>query len=106
MLTTPDVLVDAGSMAGNITSSSQQLTNIFGYSVQAVYTGSPVGTIKLQASLDRTTWNDVSNSSTAISAAGSTLWNISDVQYPYLRVVYTRDSGSGVLTVKFFGKGF
>lgn len=106
MLTTPDILLSSVSMGADITSDSQQLTNMFGFSIQAVYTGSPVGALKLEASLDKVTWNDVEDSSVSITDAGSTLWNVSEVQYPYVRVFYDFTSGSGSLTAKFFGRGF
>lgn len=106
MRVTPDVLLNAVSMSQSQSSSSQQLNQMFAFSVQAVFTGSPVGTAKLQASLDGTTWTDIEDSSDEIAAAGNILWNVADVGYPYMRFVYTRTSGSGALTVKFFGRGF
>lgn len=87
--------------------------------IQLVYTGTPAGTFKLQASCDKgninggqarsstsqqagvTNWTDTSTNSGAISAAGSTLFNVADPGYQWLRVVWTA-SGTGttpVLTV-------
>lgn len=101
-----DVFLDAGSMAGNLTSEIINLEHISAVAISAVYTGSPVGTVKVQRSNDQVTWDDVPSSSTAVSAAGTTSWDIWVVPYPYARVVYTRTSGTGSLTVKAYGKGF
>lgn len=107
MLTTPVDLVTAASMGADIESASQQTTNMFGFSIQAVYAGSsPTGSLKLQGSLDQVTWNDIDDYSESISQDGSALWNVTDAMYPYVRVFYDYTSGTGVLDVKFFGKGF
>lgn len=105
----------------NITSQALQLYSMLGFSIQIVFTGTPTGTLKLQGSSDPvpqadpnslvpTNWTDINNSSQAISAAGSFLWNVSDVQYNYVRLVYT-DGSSGMSTAVvtsaiFNGKGF
>lgn len=82
--------------------------------IQLVFTGSPVGSFKLQASCDEprdsattpslvaagvTNWTDISGSSVSISAAGDIMWNIENPGYNFIRVVWTRTSGSGSLTV-------
>lgn len=86
--------------------------------VQLVYTGTPAGSFKLQGSCDKgnpnaqarsstsqqagvTNWTDLGVSSGAISAAGSTLFNVIDPGYNWIRVVWTK-TGAGttpVLTV-------
>lgn len=106
MHTFPDTLVNAVSMATSITSSVQGMQNYHFIYIQAVFTGSPVGTFTIQSSNDQTNWDTISGSSVAISAAGSQSWNICNIGYPYLRVVYTRTSGSGSLTVTGFGKDY
>lgn len=104
----------------NYTSSALQLWEMFGYSIQAVITGTPTGTFKLQGSADPVStaimnpavvpvhWTDIDDSSVVISAAGSILWSISDAMYNWVRVVYT-DGSSGISTATmvatFNGKG-
>jgi hypothetical protein len=82
-------------------------------SVQLTYGGlAPTGSFKLQASCDPgnpkasgesnqyatvTSWTDVANSATAVSASGSVLWNIVDPGYQWVRVVWTWTSGNGPL---------
>jgi hypothetical protein len=96
------------------------LPDIIGYAVQAVYTGTPNGTIKLQASVDPfkyvvngglqapTHWADIPSSSITLNAAGVYIWNITDVYYTFVRVVYTDASGgtsTAVLNVNICTKG-
>lgn len=105
MLTTPVALVSGQSLSASYTSNPQQTINMFGYSIQAVFTGSPNGAFKLQASLDGANWDDIADSSESVTEAGNIVWNVSSVQYPQVRVVYTRSSGTGSLSLYFFGKG-
>lgn len=102
----------------SLTSSAVNLDFYFLYAIQAVFTGAPVGTVKLQASLDYVpagfpqitpafsgNWTDVANSSTAISAAGTVIWNAEDVGYNWVRLVYTKTSGTGALSARINCKG-
>lgn len=99
---------------GSFTSNPAQLQHMIGYAVQIVFTGSPGGTVKLQASNDSpsvegfpTNWSDVPNSSLAISASGVTLINVTDAYYNWVRVVYTNSAGSptGTCTITVNAKG-
>lgn len=101
----PKTIISSASMTGNITSSVVDVTQDFFAGIQAVYTGSPVGAIELQCSNDQTTWTSITGSSNAVSGASNTYWNIKDISFPYLRVVYTFTSGTGSLTVKALVKG-
>jgi|WetSurMetagenome_2_1015567.scaffolds.fasta_scaffold566499_1 hypothetical protein len=102
----------------NFNSYAYQVWDTFGYSIQVVVTGTPTGTFKLQCSADPvpqgpnstpftgvvpTNWTDVGNSSQAVSAAGSVVWNVSDAMYNWVRVVYTDGSG-GTSTATFTGR--
>lgn len=113
------LIVNAGDASANITSNAISLESIYGFAMQAVFTGTPTGTLKLQASCDPgsnpinasaigsgiTNWTDVANSSTAISAAGTVLYNIDAAYYKWVRIVYTASSGTSTLNVRFNGKG-
>jgi hypothetical protein len=99
-------IISAGDMSqATLTSDEILLGQIFVCAVQAVFSGAPVGSLKLQASVDGTTWTDVANSTVAVSAAGDCLWNITDIGFPLMRCVYTKTSGTGSLTVTVEGKG-
>lgn len=115
-------LIPAGTvMNADLASSAAQLLDMSGYSIQVVFTGTPTGTFKLQASSDPYSkgtlspapapshWTDVASSSVAVSAAGNYMWNVTDVFYDYVRVIYT-DGSSGASTAVitsciFNGKG-
>lgn len=105
----------------NINGPAMPMKNIFMYSIASTITGTPTGTIKLQVSNDPETndtlplsnnpptiWNDVAGSTFTVTAAGKSFWNVTDVAYNYVRVVYT-DTSSGAstatMTTVYNGKG-
>lgn len=99
------VLVHNAVMNTTITSPAVNLFNIYGYSIQAVYTGVPTGTLKLQASVDPillasdvqpqvpTNWTDVADSDFSITSAGIYVWNVTGTFYTFVRLVYIDGSG-------------
>ncbi len=112
-------IMTAVVLSTNRTSSIAQLKDMVGFAIQAVVTGTPTGTFKLQGSCDPvelgppplvppTNWTDVANTSTAVTAAGSILWNLTDQMYNWVQIVYTDTSGgtsAAVVTATFNGKG-
>lgn len=91
-----------------------------GFSIQAIIAGgaAPTGTFKLQCSNDAssatitpttsfvpTNWTDVAGSSASIVNNGDITWNVQSANYEWLRLVYTRVSGTGTLTSRCFVKG-
>lgn len=107
--------MSAGDMSGNLNSDPFRIEHLHGYAIQAVFSGSsPTGTFKLQASCDHpkpdttsqapTNWTDVSGSSQAVSANGNVLWDVSLPGYSWVRVVYTRSSGTGSCNIRVNGK--
>ncbi len=103
-------------MSGNLTSSPQQLTNMALASIQASWTGgTALGTLILQISNatalqiqqndSSIVWTDYTGSSAAVSGAGNFMWNLAAPGFPYVRVKFTRTSGTGVLKVTANGKG-
>lgn len=107
-----DKIIESQNMANSFTSSHILLDQIYGYSLHAVYSGSPVGTFKLQVSNQDvqlresvTEWTDLGSSSVSVSASGSNMWNISDAFYRWVRVVYTKTSGTGSCTITMTSKG-
>lgn len=116
-------MITNGSMTGTaeIDSSPIPLEQIYGFAIQAIWTGTPNGTIKLQASSDApsretqqsnggpdtvTNWTDVANSSVSITgSAGNYMWNFNGAFYRYVRVVYVNSSSTGTLNVEMCVKG-
>lgn len=98
----------SGNMAGSLTSSPVSLNQIYGWSAQFIFTGSPVGALSVQVSCDPslvaegttvapTNWTTLANSSTSISAAGDLTYNVDIGFYNWIRFLYTRTSGTGTL---------
>lgn len=120
-------IATAVPLNANYNSPYTQLKSIFMYSMAVIISGTPTGTLKLQASNDPETndtqintsvslppskapinWVDIANSSFAVSSSGETMWNVHDVGYNYVRVVYTDGSGgssTATATIIFNGKG-
>lgn len=98
--------ISGGDMSADITGPAQDLSYIIGYSVQAVWSGSPVGNIIVQCSNDGITWKDITSTTTATGGgAGSVILNIVDAMYKKSRVIFSRTSGTGTLNVVLMAKG-
>jgi len=108
------------TMNTNLASTAEAIPDIYGYCIQAVFTGTPTGTFKLQASNDAfkqvtpstpqvpVNWTDIANSSVDVTAAGDYTWNVIGAFYPFVRLVYTDTSGgtsTAVLTATINIKG-
>ena len=110
------------NMTGTSTINSDPiaLDQIYGFAVQAFWTGTPVGNFKLQVSCDApgdttqtsnggpdkvTNWTDLTGSTQAAGGLSYFVWNINGAFYRYVRLVYTNTSGSGVLKAQICLKG-
>lgn len=105
------------SMAASFNTAAIWLEQDALCSIQAIWTGSPVGNLSLQTSLNPATaqngasipeadWTDYTDSSTAAGgAAGNVTWRVTDVGDRWMRVVYTRTSGTGTVNIRFNAKG-
>jgi len=99
---TGNLTITSTSLASSMSSSEVFVERCTSYSIQIVWTGTPVGEFKLQGSLDSgapTNWTDITGSEESVSAAGDLLWNATGVGYKWVRLVFTSTSGSGTLTV-------
>lgn len=94
------------SMATNITGSSYDVSNLSDLAIDSIWTGTPTGTIKLQASNNGTDWIDVpSMTASPAGAAGNARWALADFADKFVRVVYTAVSGAGSVYSILNGKG-
>jgi hypothetical protein len=98
-------LVVNQSMAADYTGASQQMVQMVMGAIAARFSGTPNGTLKLQISNDNSNWTDYTDSDYALTTSGSVSWNLNNIGYQYVRVVYTRNSGTGTLNVTVSGKG-
>jgi hypothetical protein len=109
-----DLIPDgAEAMATSFNLEPTWLGHICNFSIQLVFTGSPVGTFSLQCSDDPGVgpsvnlppssegvihWTDIADSAQAISAAGNHSYNFQNAGFTWVRLVWTAISGSGSLT--------
>lgn len=109
----PYPALSAGDMSGNLNSVGVDMLSLPFGAIELIWTGTPTGTFSIDGSIDNvsnsglvTKWyptgTDVTNPS---GSASSTLVNLSGIGFRWIRVSYTRTSGSGSLTVNVFGKG-
>ena len=111
----------------NYNSPYQQLKSIYTYTMSAIITGTPTGTIQIQASNDPetndtqynttvnlpptqfpTNWVTITGSPFTVTTAGEEMWNVNFVGYNYVRVQYIDGSGgasTATMTIIFNGKG-
>jgi hypothetical protein len=108
-------------MSGSLNSIGIDLQQLFLGSIQIVWASgaTPVGALTLEVSNDIVqpslgtnpaanvvNWTTYSGSSTALSGnSGTAFYNITDMGFRWLRLVYTRTSGSATMNAVFFGKG-
>lgn len=107
-----DIIISQQGLGASFNGEAIAVGQIYGFSVHMIYTGTPAGTLKIQCSNDTTTqsasvtnWVDIAGASVVISGAGSTLFNVDQVFYKWIRVVYVRSGGAGSLDVNYFAKG-
>jgi len=111
------------SLLANWTSRPLWVGNTVNYAIQAVYTGTPNGTFRLQGCNDEgqisamalsvvddglVNWSNIDESAIVVIAAGNLLYNAQDVGYRWVRLAWTDTSSSNpsTLTVcRFNGKG-
>lgn len=111
---------DSASMNASFNGAATHMESMEGYSIAASWTETSAvlaGTLKLQACNNAFTnnvnnnedpaalWIDIPGSSVAVSGSGSQFWNVSDVYYKSVRVVWTRTSGQGTYTSYIWAKG-
>jgi len=99
-------IVTDGDMSSNIESDAVTLMITNGYAIQAYWTGTPEGELKLQVSNDGDNYTDIAESIVSVDgSAGSTVWLEPYSMYDRVKVIYTASSGSGTLNVQINGKG-
>ncbi len=105
-----DALSAAVMGVATITSDPIDISSSFGYAVQCIWTGTPTGTLTLEASCQEnapTAFETISGTSVSlVGAAGAQLYNVSDCQYKWARIKYVGASGAGLITAHVNKKGF
>lgn len=117
-LLAPFKIIDAVSMGGNITSTPVEVKLQDNVGIQLNWSGAPVGTFDIQISSDYKVdiYGNVVNSghwvsiplSPSVAAAGSAdsaYIDLNQMSANYVRIVYTRTSGTGSLEAWVTAKG-
>lgn len=101
----PNLVVN-GDMSSNINSNVMPVVQGQIGAIQAIWTGTPTGTLKLQISNDMIVWTDYSGSSVSLTgSAGNFLWNLLSMGYNYIQLIYTASSSTGTLNATSSYKG-
>lgn len=99
------------SMGSSFTSDAYDINRVKGLTIQFFWENgsSPVGTMDILASNLRdevSSYSSLLSSPEALSGnSGSQMFNISEPYYKYIKIVYTRTSGDGELSIVLNGKG-
>lgn len=104
-------------MAASVTSAAVNIQYLDNVGIQLVWTGTPSGTFAVQFSLDfekdslgnilnAGTWTaiDLDDVPTASGSAGNWYLDMNQISSPWIRIVYTRASGTGSLSAYVTGK--
>lgn len=105
-------------MSSNITSAVVEIELQDNIGIQMEWTGTAAGTFDVQISANYRedingnvqnpgTWTSLTLSPTiaAVGSPDTAYIDLNQLSAPYIRVVYTRSSGTGVLNVNIVGKG-
>ena len=94
-----NLVLSSTDMSASLTSNAIWLGHIANFAIQLVFTGSPEGAFKLQASNDEgandlkladasiTNWTDIDGSTQAITEAGNHMWNVQNCGYRWCKSV-------------------
>lgn len=100
-------IISAQSMGASFNGDAVYVGDAPGFSIQGVISGSssPVGTLKLQASNDLesgsvTNFTDIPDSDIAVTGDAVDMWDVMEHQYKWVRVVYTRTSGTATYNAR------
>jgi hypothetical protein len=96
-------------MVSTITSNVTNILYLDNVSIQLNFTGTPTGGFAIQGSLDYAVENGTPTNAgnwvplaltpnpAAAGSAGTILLNLTELSFPWIRVVYTPSSGTGTL---------
>lgn len=112
-----NILLNGDMSTTSLTSAIIPIQWVDNIVVQMVWSGSPVGVFNAEASATyvQDNYGNVTNTGTwdpitlnpparATGSAGSILLDLNQLSFPYLRIVYTKTSGTGTLNITVGGK--
>lgn len=99
----PQVYIDSMLMDSDILGIPLRFENNHEITYQFAYTGTPVGSLVFEASLDNSQWDELPEGTIAVNGtadSGAIYYGDTGMNWNYIRMRFQRTSGSGVLTVK------
>ncbi len=103
----PFKIINAGDMSSaTLTSAVTDIRYLDNVCIQCIATGAPVGRFDVQASADYaisstgavvSTGNWVTMDTASIVAADDVLFDLNQLSFPFIRLLYTKTSGTGTL---------
>jgi hypothetical protein len=107
-------IITAGDLSqATVASSVIGIKYLDNVSIQCNLTGAPVGSLAIQTSTDHdeddkgnvlAAGNFVSYTSASISASGNVVFDLNQVAAPFVKILYTKSSGTGAINAFVFGK--
>lgn len=95
-------ILSAADVSLNQVSSAVNLQNNYGFSVQAMFTGAPTGSVLIEGSNDQANWSTIDTLATAGVATLAS--NRDGIYWPFIRVSKAA-GGTGTITVTVTIKG-
>jgi hypothetical protein len=80
------------------------LDNIYGYSFDCQWTGTPAGDLIVQGSNTKDTWHEI-DKVTIAGAVGTKLFNVNGAFYRFTRLVWVQTGSTGTLNARYMSKG-
>lgn len=110
----PLQLLTNQDMSASVSTAGVDFLSLPYGSIRASWTGTPTGAFKVEGSIDNVpnaasvvNWDDtgILVIDAPSGSAGASFINLVGIGFRWLRLTYTRSSGTGALNVTIFGKG-
>lgn len=90
-----NVLFEDEDMGSSFVSETITLAQRAGFSIHAIFTGSPNGSFYISVSINGIDWILLPDSTQAVTEAGDIFYNVNDSKYLHARLHWSFSSGSG-----------
>lgn len=104
---TPFKMFDATSLGASVSSSALDVTRLIYASIAVDWTGTPTGTLTLEARNGDSSWIAITGQSQALAGSGgSVMFTLTILPWEQLRLSYARSGGAGTITATVIAKGW
>jgi len=103
----PFKMFDATSLGATVSTAALDVTRLIYASIAVDWTGTPTGTLTLEARNGDSSWIAITGQSQALSgSAGSVMFSLTILPWEDIRLTYTRTGGTGSITATVIAKGW